>query len=73
MPSALAIEEEYRERGIWTLTCLDEEYPEHLKERLGALGVEAVHSNPQQFGAFLSSENETWGKLIKEAGISGIQ
>lgn len=44
-----------------------------VKERLGALGVEAVHSNPQQFGAFLASENETWGKLIKEAGISGIQ
>lgn len=44
-----------------------------VKERLGALGVEAVHSNPQQFGAFLAAENETWGKLIKEAGISGIQ
>ncbi len=44
-----------------------------VKERLGALGVEAVHSNPQQFAAFLASENETWGRLIKEAGISGIQ
>jgi tripartite-type tricarboxylate transporter receptor subunit TctC len=44
-----------------------------VKERLGALGVEAVHSNPQQFAAFLASENEIWGKLIKEAGISGIQ
>lgn len=44
-----------------------------VKERLGTLGVEAVHSNPQQFAAFLASENEVWGKLIKEAGISGIQ
>ena len=44
-----------------------------VKERLGALGVEAVHSNPQQFAAFLASENEIWGKLIKEAGIGGIQ
>lgn len=44
-----------------------------VKERLGNLGVEAVHSNPQQFAAFLASENEVWGKLIKEAGISGIQ
>ncbi len=44
-----------------------------VKERLGALGVEAVHSNPQQFAAFLTSENEIWGKLIKEAGIGGIQ
>ncbi len=44
-----------------------------VKERLGNLGVEAVHSNPQQFGEFLKSENEIWSKLIKEAGISGIQ
>jgi len=44
-----------------------------VKDRLGSLGVEAVHSNPQQFAAFLASENEIWGKLIKEAGISGIQ
>jgi tripartite-type tricarboxylate transporter receptor subunit TctC len=44
-----------------------------VKDKLAVYGVEAVHSNPQQFGAFLASENETWGKLIKEAGISGIQ
>ena len=44
-----------------------------VKDKLEVYGVEAVHSNPQQFGAFLASENETWGKLIKEAGISGIQ
>ena len=44
-----------------------------VKDKLAVYGVEAVHSNPQQFGAFLTSENETWGKLIKEAGISGIQ
>ena len=44
-----------------------------VKERLGALGVEAVHTNPQQFAAFLASENEIWGKLIKEAGIGGNQ
>ncbi len=44
-----------------------------VKDKLAVYGVEAAHSNPQQFGAFLASENETWGKLIKEAGISGIQ
>ena len=44
-----------------------------VKDKLAVYGVEAVHSNPQQFGAFLASESETWGKLIKEAGISGIQ
>ncbi|MEK6591908.1 MAG: tripartite tricarboxylate transporter substrate binding protein [Pseudomonadota bacterium] len=42
-------------------------------EKLGNLGVEAASSTPEQFGAFLVSENQRWGKLIKEAGISGIQ
>ncbi len=42
-------------------------------EKLGNLGIEAVHSTPEQFGAFLVSENQRWGKLIKEAGIGGIQ
>ena len=44
-----------------------------VKEKLGNLGVEAVHSTPEQFGAFLVSENQRWGKLIKEAGIGGFQ
>lgn len=44
-----------------------------VKDKLAIYGVEAVHSNPQQFAEFLNSENERWGKLIKEAGISGIQ
>ena len=44
-----------------------------VKDKLGHLGVEAVSSTPEQFGAFIASENERWGKLIKEAGISGIQ
>ncbi len=44
-----------------------------VKDRLGNLGVEAVHSNPQQFGEFLKAEDALWSKLIKEAGISGIQ
>lgn len=46
---------------------------QEVKDKLAVYGVEAAHSNPQQFAAFLQSENETWGKLIKEAGISGIQ
>jgi tripartite-type tricarboxylate transporter receptor subunit TctC len=44
-----------------------------VRDKLGHLGVEAVSSTPEQFGAFIASENERWGKLIKEAGISGIQ
>ncbi len=44
-----------------------------VKDKLGTLGIEAASSSPQQFGAFLVSENERWGKVIREAGISGIQ
>jgi len=44
-----------------------------VKEKLGNLGIEAVHSTPAQFGAFLVSENQRWGTLIKEAGIGGFQ
>ncbi len=44
-----------------------------VKEKLGNLGVEAVSSTPEQFAAFIASENQRWGKLIKEAGIGGIQ
>jgi tripartite-type tricarboxylate transporter receptor subunit TctC len=28
---------------------------------------------PEQFAAFVASENQRWGKLIKEAGIGGVQ
>ncbi|MDH5534814.1 MAG: tripartite tricarboxylate transporter substrate binding protein [Betaproteobacteria bacterium] len=44
-----------------------------VKEKLGNLGVEAVSSAPEQFAAFIANENQRWGKLIKEAGIGGIQ
>lgn len=44
-----------------------------VKDKLGFLGVEAVSSKPEQFAAFITSENERWGRLIREAGISGIQ
>jgi len=39
------------------------------KDRLGDLGIEAVHSNPDQFAAFMKSENARWGRLIREANI----
>lgn len=44
-----------------------------VKEKLGNLGVEAVHSTPEQFKTFLASENQRWGALIREAGIGGFQ
>jgi len=46
---------------------------QEVKDKLAVYGVEAVYSTPQQFGEFLKSESDRWGKLIKEAGISAIQ
>ncbi len=42
---------------------------EGTKTRLAALGGEAVGSTPEELRAFLQSETEKWGKLIREAGI----
>jgi tripartite-type tricarboxylate transporter receptor subunit TctC len=42
---------------------------QNVKTRLGELGVEAVSSTPEQFGAFMASEAARWGKLIKDANI----
>jgi len=40
-----------------------------VKSALAVLGVEAISSTPEQFGAFMSSETERWGKLIRESGL----
>ena len=40
-----------------------------VKSALAVLGVEAISSTPEQFGAFMASEAERWGKLIREAGL----
>jgi tripartite-type tricarboxylate transporter receptor subunit TctC len=42
---------------------------EAVKVKLAALGGEAIGSSPEEMAAFLLSETEKWGKLIKEAGI----
>jgi len=34
-----------------------------------AQGVEARTSTPEQFGAFIKSENAKWGKVVADAGI----
>jgi tripartite-type tricarboxylate transporter receptor subunit TctC len=39
------------------------------KTKLAALGGEAVGSTPEELGAFLRSETDKWGKLIRELGI----
>jgi tripartite-type tricarboxylate transporter receptor subunit TctC len=40
-----------------------------VKEKLAALAAESVGSTPEELGRFLASESDTWGKLIREAGI----
>ena len=40
-----------------------------VKDKFADLGVEAVHSTPEQFVAFMKSETAKYAKLIKEAGI----
>jgi tripartite-type tricarboxylate transporter receptor subunit TctC len=40
-----------------------------MNERLVAIGFEPVASTPQQFAARIASEIETWGKVIRAAGI----
>jgi len=40
-----------------------------VKSALAVLGVEAISSTPEQFGAFMQSETDRWGKLIREANL----
>jgi tripartite-type tricarboxylate transporter receptor subunit TctC len=39
------------------------------KARINAMAIETVDSNPQAFAAFFASQVDTWGRVIKEAGI----
>ena len=40
-----------------------------VKQALSVVGVEAISSTPEQFGAFMAAETERWGKLIREANL----
>jgi tripartite-type tricarboxylate transporter receptor subunit TctC len=40
-----------------------------VKKKFADLGVVAVSSTPEEFGRFIKSEMEKYGKLIKEANI----
>jgi len=42
-----------------------------VKSKFADLGVEAVHSTPAQFAAFVKTETDKYSRLIKEAGIKG--
>ena len=40
-----------------------------LRQRFIDLGAEPMAGTPEEFGAFVKSEYQHWGKLIKDAGI----
>ena len=42
------------------------------RERLLKLGIEVGTSTPEAFGAYLKSEHEKWGRLIREANITEL-
>jgi tripartite-type tricarboxylate transporter receptor subunit TctC len=40
-----------------------------VRERLAVLGAEVVGSTPDEFATHIRRESETWGRVIREAGI----
>ena len=42
-----------------------------VKRKFADLGVEAIHSTPEEFRAFMKAESAKYSKLIREAGIKG--
>jgi tripartite-type tricarboxylate transporter receptor subunit TctC len=40
-----------------------------LRERLAAVGIDTMVSNPEEFGAFIRAEIATWTKVVKTAGV----
>jgi tripartite-type tricarboxylate transporter receptor subunit TctC len=40
-----------------------------VRARFAADGVEALGSTPEEFGAYIKSEIERWGRVIKAAGV----
>jgi tripartite-type tricarboxylate transporter receptor subunit TctC len=40
-----------------------------MRKRLESEGADVVRMSPQEFGAFMVSEMEKWGKVVKESGI----
>lgn len=41
------------------------------RERFAGLGVEPMNMTPAELGAFVRSENQTYARIVKEAGITG--
>mgnify|MGYP003704584995 FL=1 len=40
------------------------------RERFAQQGYEIVGSSPEQFGAWIRSESDKWGKIIRERSIT---
>ncbi|ANY16017.1 Bug family tripartite tricarboxylate transporter substrate binding protein [Bordetella pseudohinzii] len=40
-----------------------------IKQKLAGLGFDAFSGTPQDFSAFVASQRDLWGKLIRDAGI----
>ena len=38
------------------------------RDRIGALGADVMTSTPEQFAAYIKSEQAKWGQAIKESG-----
>jgi tripartite-type tricarboxylate transporter receptor subunit TctC len=41
---------------------------ERVRVKLEAMGSEIMKSTPEEFAAFIRSENERWGKLVRDSG-----
>jgi tripartite-type tricarboxylate transporter receptor subunit TctC len=41
-----------------------------IKMRFAAEGIEALGSTPEEFGAYIKTEIDNWGRVIKAAGIT---
>ncbi|MNW18748.1 Tripartite tricarboxylate transporter family receptor [compost metagenome] len=39
-----------------------------VRQQIAALGSGPVHGTPEQFGAFIKSESEKWGPIVKRTG-----
>jgi tripartite-type tricarboxylate transporter receptor subunit TctC len=42
---------------------------QELKDRFVAMGAELVSSTPEEFAAYIRSEQAKWGKVIRDVGI----
>lgn len=66
--SALAIEAEYRDQGIWILTCADESYPQRLRERLGARAPALLYGFGEQSLLETDGIGVVGSRKLSEAG-----